>query len=150
MFGLLVDVPARLPCFASRITHHTSHITHHTSHITHHTSHITHHTPRITHHTSHITHHTSHITHHTSPITQPFQCFMEQNVEPYGKQGWRCLLCQKKFSTENLMAVHFSRRHRDEALGACVCMRVCRCLQLCSSCLHFNCSAPPTPSPRVG
>ncbi len=115
--------------------------------VTHHTSHITHHTPHITHHTSHITHHTSHITHHTSPITQPFQCFMEQNVEPYGKQGWRCLLCQKKFSTENLMAVHFSRRHRDEALGACVCMRVyvaaCSCAPLvCTSNVQ-----PPQPPP---
>ena len=39
------------------------------------------------------------------------------NVKPYGKNGLRCMLCDKKFSTENLMAVHFSRRHREEAMG---------------------------------
>ena len=42
---------------------------------------------------------------------------MEMNVKPYGKNGMRCMLCDKKFSTENLMAVHFSRRHREEAMG---------------------------------
>ncbi len=45
------------------------------------------------------------------------QSFMEMNVKPYGKTGFRCMLCDKKFSTENLMGVHFSRRHREEAMG---------------------------------
>ncbi len=39
-------------------------------------------------------------------------------MKPYGKTGLRCMLCDKKFSTENLMAVHFSRRHKEEAMGA--------------------------------
>ena len=42
---------------------------------------------------------------------------MEMNIKPYGKNGFRCVLCDKKFSTENLMAVHFSRRHKEEAMG---------------------------------
>jgi hypothetical protein len=50
-------------------------------------------------------------------IVDGAQSFMEMNVKPYGKNGWQCMLCEKKFSTENLMAVHFSRRHRKEAMG---------------------------------
>ncbi len=48
-------------------------------------------------------------------------------MKPYGKHGLRCLLCDKKFSTENLMAVHFSRRHREEAMSKRSCSSATSC-----------------------
>ncbi len=66
---------------------------------------------------------------------------MEMNVKPYGKNGLRCMLCDKKFSTENLMAVHFSRRHREEAMG-----------ESRAAPVTFPCASPPPhppPPPRA-
>jgi hypothetical protein len=68
-----------------------------------------------------------------------------------GKKKWRCELCEKEFSTVNIMRVHFEKAHKKEAMTwfqeggamggeaqameemmeAMMMMGVCLCLCLC-------------------
>eukprot|EP00802_Teleaulax_amphioxeia_P031307 Tamp_34458.p1 GENE.Tamp_34458~~Tamp_34458.p1 ORF type:complete len:190 (-),score=55.38 Tamp_34458:32-574(-) len=44
------------------------------------------------------------------------QEFMMAHSEQVGKKKWRCELCEKEFSTVNIMRVHFEKAHKKEAM----------------------------------